>query len=199
MLIGTQIRSFLVPFEIWHQGYNGRRDLPPLAIPARDALDIERRSEKDLSLRNEAQRYTLCCERIQEIVAELASELEITTPPVLFPSDDAAKDLAAPSARAYLALMDALRRSLKGSPYRRVSAVFFPPEHAILHSQVYEVMASRDGIGELFIQASKRGSLPDEMCNPTPEQCRAAFAQRHRLLKIAASEGKAIVDLIELT
>jgi len=188
-----------VPSKIWHEGYVGRLDLPPLAIPARDALDIERRSEKDLSLRNEAQRYTLCCERIQEIVAELTSELEFPAPPVLFPSDDAAKDLTAPSARAYLALMDTLRRSLKRSPYRRVSAVFFPPEHAILHSQVYEVMATRDGVEELFDQASKRGSLPDEMCNPTAEQCRAAFAKRHRLLKIAASEGNAIVDLIELT
>jgi len=188
-----------VPFEIWHKGYVGRLDLPPLAIPARDALDIERRSEKDLSLRNEAQRYTLCCERIQEIVAELASELEFPSPSMLFPSDDAAKDPAGPSARAYLALMDTLRRSLKGSPYRRVSAVFFPPEHAILHSQVYEVMGSHDGIDELFIQASKRGSLPDGMSNPTDEQCRAAFAQRHRLVKAAASEGKAIVDLIELT
>lgn len=197
MLIGTQIRSFLVPFEIWYQGYDGRRDLPPLAIPARDALDIERRSGKDLSLRNEAQRYTLCCERIQEIVAELTIELEF--PALLFPSDDAAKDSAAPNAGAYLALMNTLRKSLKGSPYRRVSAVFFPPEHAILHSQVYEVIGGRDGVDELFIQASKRGSLPNEVCNPTAEQCRAAFAQRHRLLKIAASEGKAIVDLIELT
>ena len=68
MLIDTQISSFAIPPDIWKNDHDIASNLPPLHLPARDALAIERRAAKGVNLRNEARRYTLCCERIQGIV-----------------------------------------------------------------------------------------------------------------------------------
>ena len=66
------IRSYLIPHDIWLSGWSDLPHLPAVALPARDALEIERRFRKEMNLRNEVRRYTVCCERIQGIVRDLA-------------------------------------------------------------------------------------------------------------------------------
>jgi hypothetical protein len=61
MLTNTQISSYIVPKEIWEQGRAGSPGITPLSIPARDALEIERRRSLDINLRNEDHRYTIAC------------------------------------------------------------------------------------------------------------------------------------------
>lgn len=196
MLIGTQIKSFWVPCEIWHHGSSRRKDLPPMAVPARDALEIERRFLKGATLRNESQRYTLCCERIQTIISEVAQD-GLLNQPIVFTTDQAS-NRAEPTVRSYLTLIDTVCMKLRGSPYPRVAAVFFPPDHAERHYAIYEAMQRLKDINELFLQAAKRATLPDEDSAQMMEQCRQAFYKRLEFLRIAASRGEAVVDVVEV-
>lgn len=193
MLIGTQIKSFLVPQDVWHHGYVGRSDLPPIAIPARDALDIERRFRKGACLRNESRRYTLCCERIQAIISELASVPDLLGKPILYAAQQVAGE-ADSSSVAYISVLNTLRSSLRQTPYPRVASVFFPPDHAKRHCQVFDFIHKRPELEQLFDRAAKHASVLDDNC--TPRQCSEAFAKRHQTLKLAAAEDLAIVDVL---
>lgn len=197
MLTDTQIRSYLIPASIWAQGHPTRNDLPPLALPARDALDIERRAQKDVNLKNEARRYTLCCERMQGIVQQLsrASGL-LPTPKIWWP--DAEPDGRAATARAYLALMNAISRILKGSPYPRISALFFPPDHTLSYLKVIDAIRQQPNLERLLDQAARSASLPDARFTVMPEQCREALDQRIELVHRAISAVSGIVDVVEL-
>lgn len=200
MSTDTQIRSYAIPTEVWLHGSSRRPDLPPLAIPARDALDIERRSKKGVNLRNEAQRYTLCCERIQGITADLANEEELLPLPSVFGRGDST-DSPAPTARAYLAVIEAVTLYWpKGQrqSYSRIASVFFPPEHAAHHLQLYEAISRSPNVGELFTKAADKASLPGEHFEVTPQHCRAVFELRQELLRNALSSGSAVVDVVEL-
>lgn len=200
MSTDTQIKSYAIPAEMWLRGSPRRADLPPLSIPARDALDIERRSKKGVNLRNEAQRYTLCCERIQGVTADLASEEGLLPPPAVFVRA-ASNDNPAPTARGYLAVIEAVTlywQKALGKSYSRIASVFFPPEDAARHSQLYEAISTVPNVGELFTKAAERASLPGAHFKVTPQQCRAAFELRRELLRSAMSAGSAVVDVIEL-
>lgn len=196
MLIGTQISSFLIPATIWAEGCSGRPELPPLALPARDARAIERRAHKRVNLRNETRRYALCCERIQGLVLELSQEVALV-PPMLWPAFDA-EDESHPSAHAYLAVIEAIRRRLRGSAYLRVAAIFFPPEDARSHLQVFEAFHQHPQLDRIFNEASRNGSLPGSSFHLTTEQCQAALAQRFALLRIVESQKCGLVDVVEL-
>ena len=196
MLTDTQISSYLIPASIWAQGHPTRKDLPPLALPARDASDIERRAQKEVNLNNEARRYTLCCERIQGIVQQLSRESSLLpTPKIWWP--DAEPDGRAPTARAYLALINAISRILKGSPYPRVSALFFPPDHTRSYLQVIDAIRQQPNLDRLLDQAARSASLPDARFTVMPEECRSALDQRAELVRRAESEGHGLVDVVE--
>jgi hypothetical protein len=199
MLTDTQIRSFLIPVKLWREGLSLRPDLPPLIVPACDALDIERRAKKGINLRNEAHRYNLCCERIQGITADLAAAENILSPSLIFVRSGSTEKQS-PTARSYLALIDIMFFLVKrhNLSYTRVASIFFPPEDSKKHQQLYEIMSNGTNVNELFRTAAKRASLPGEHFAVTPEQCRTAFEQRRILLEKAVSEESAVVDLIEL-
>lgn len=199
MLTDTQISSFLIPRSIWQQGIPAQTNLPPLAIPARDALDIERRARKQINLHNEERRYTLCCERIQGIVQELSQETNVLRPPMLWPVYRLAK-ATEPSARAYLGLIEALGRSLgsQKSSEARIAAVFFSPEDTEKYLKIFEVLRKNPNLDKLFDGAAKIASPPGSPFSITKQQCSMAFAQRYEFVKIAVSEICSIVDVVEL-
>jgi hypothetical protein len=197
MSTDTQISSFFVPENIWTQGYHARPDLPPLVLSTRDALDIERRARKRVNLRNESHRYILCCERIQGIVRELSQQAGLLPPPIVWPVHRTSNGVSA-SALAYLALIEAISWFLRGSPYSRVSTLFFPPEHAKPHLQIFEAIRQHTDVDQLVERAARNASLPGSTFDVTPGQCRIALDQRHELLRTAVSEVCGLVDVIEL-
>lgn len=205
MSIATQISAYLVPADVWQQGHPARRDLPPLLLPARDALDIERRALKQVKLRNESRRYTLCCERIQGIVDDLAHTAGLCLASAVWPAAFQATD-DTPTALAYLAVIDtlhdAVERMLKArrSPdfYRRVARLFFPPQHAAAHLQIYETFRQPGNLPQLLAGAVKRANPGGQMPVVSEAQCRRAFEQRYDLLKRAQGSGMGLVDVVEL-
>ena len=197
MLTDTQISSFIVPQDIWTNGYPGRPDLPPLALPVRDALDIERRAQKDVNIRNEVRRYTLCCERIQGIVRELALAEGILPPPVIWRKHRSLLE-DSPSAFAYLALAESLSQRLKNSRYARFAAIFFPPEHARSHFQVFEAICRLPDLDQFLERTAKQGFRSDTISKATASECKEALSQRYRLLEAVASEQRGLVDVMEL-
>lgn len=197
MLTDTQIKSFMIPQDIWINGYAGRPNLPPLLLPARDALDIERRAQKDVNIRNEIRRYTLCCERIQGVVGELSLVEGLLAVPVVWPTHRTPSE-DSPSALAYLALAESLSLRLKNSPYSRVAAIFFPPEHAKIHFQVFEAICRRSDLDQFLEHAAKQSSTSGSITKASVSECRKALNQRCSLLNIVASRQHGLVDVIEL-
>jgi hypothetical protein len=197
MLTDTQIKSFMIPQDIWINGYAGRPNLPPLLLPARDALDIERRAQKDVNIRNEIRRYTLCCERIQGVVGELSLVEGLLAAPVVWPTHRTASD-DSPHALAYLTLAEELIRWLMKSPYSRVAAIFFPPEHAKIHFQVFETICGSPKLDQLLEHAANQALKSDSITNATASECKIALNQRLSLLKTVALKEYGLVDVIEL-
>lgn len=205
MLIATQISSYLIPSQVWQQGDASRSDLPPLALAARDALDIERRAQKNVNLRNEVRRYTLCCERMQGIVQDLSHTPGIHLVSAVFPASLEVND-ETPTALACLALIEtvqnAVERMLKGGQvtgvYPRVARVFFPPQHATAHLQVYELLRQPANLSRLFAEATRRASIGAATPIVSESQCRCAFERRRDLLVQAQGGGMGLVDVIEL-
>lgn len=204
MLTDTQISSILIPNTVWKVGYAGRSDLPPLRVPARDALDIERRAEKRVNLRNEIRRYTLCCDRIQGIALEL-SRSGIASMGMQWHTFRDGND-GRSSARALLAVIeelartvDRMQRTTPGSIqnlYNRVGRVFFPPEHARVHCAMFQAMSQGTGLDKLFERAAKNASFSNNQV--TAEQCSQAMDARYVLLKKVEAEGFGLVDVVEL-
>lgn len=204
MLTDTQISSILVPNAVWEAGLEGRPDLPPLRVPARDALDIERRAEKRVNLRNEIRRYTLCCERMQGIVLELA-RAGIATVTMQWHATQVA-DERRPNARAFLAVVeelahtiDRMQRASPGSTpnlYNRVARIYFPPDHARIHRAMFQAMRQGAGLDKLFERAAKTASLSNSQI--TVDQCAQALETRYALLQQAEAGGYGLVDVVEI-
>jgi hypothetical protein len=198
MLTDTQISSFLIPKNIWEDGVGAYADLPPLAIPARDALDIERRAKKGINLHNEERRYTLCCERIQGIAQELSQGTNTLPSPMVWPAHRLAHETT-PSARAYLGLIEVICISLgKLAIDARLAAVFFVPEDIKLCLTAFEALRKNPGLNNLFERAARIASPPGSPFKIIGAQCSIAFTQRYEFLKHAGSEMCAIVDVVEL-
>jgi hypothetical protein len=195
MLTDTQISTYLIPSELWQWGEATRSDLPPLARPALDALDIERRSGKGTLLRNESHRYILCCERIQGIVKELTSA-GILRENAKFIASRALK-AGQPSALAYIAITDLLTRSMKKNPYPRLSAIFFPPDDAREYLSVLEHIFKNAPLDDILRRASRSGST-DDAHRITMDDCRVALITRIEVVRNAAAKNRGIVDVVEL-
>lgn len=205
MLIDTQISSFAVPPEIWKNGHESAPYLPPLHLPARDAMAIERRAVKGVNLRNEQRRYTLCCERIQGIVQELSQKSGVLPDPLFWPSHGQSNSETS-SARAYLAVMDFigrwisrfLREEILQLGYLRFAAVFFPPEHAARHLKASEFIANHSQVHRLFERAAREATLENSPFTVSAAQCQEALHMRYKLLKVVAAKGYGLVDVLEL-
>ena len=206
MWIFTQISSYPVPREIWEGGSSALPHLPSLSQPARDALEIERRSRKAVNLRNESRRYSLCCERIQGIVRMLALGEAHVPEPFVWRAYDAKGD--SPKALAWLALSEYLRRFYTVDRngverdrlrYDRLEAVFHPPGLQVSNLlALFEQIRKNPHLDQVFVAASQKA----EVCNPalqvTPEECRVAFEDRFDLIMKCSKESLGLVDLIDL-
>ena len=206
MLIDTQISSFPIPPEIWKNGHENAPDLPPLHLPDRDAMAIERRAEKEVNLRSEQRRYTLCCERIQGIVQELSQKTGVLPVPVIWPSHSQ-NNSKVPSARSYLAVMDVIgrwmsrflsREEIRKLDYLRFATIFFPPEDAACHLKAFEFIANHSQVRRLFERAARDATLENSPFTVSATQCQEAFHMRYELLKVVAAKGYGLVDVLEL-
>lgn len=195
MLTDTRISTYLVPGELWQRGAATRSDLPPLARPALDALDIERRSGRERLLRNESHRYILCCERIQGIVKELASDGILREDARCVASR--APEAGQPSALAYIAITDLLTRSIRKNPYPRLSATFFPPDDTRKYLSVLERVFKDTSLDDILRRASRSGST-DDAHRVTMDDCRFALMTRIEVVRTAAENDRGIVDVVEL-
>lgn len=213
MWIDTQIKSFVIPSGIWADGlstldkekYPGvGRLLPPLQLPARDALAIELRVQRGVNLHNEQQRYTLCNHRIQEIVITLADLADVLSAPVVWPKmmDPRGK---VPSSRAYLAVVSVtarwMRKFLLGQfpyAYGRLPAIFFPPQDAKQHYETYRLISQHPEKNQLFARAAKEASIADTPFILSPEECQNAFLFRMELLHVIMTQRLGLVDILEV-
>lgn len=202
MSIDTQIRSFLVPTEIWIHGVNSRPDLPALITPAADALDIERRITKGVGLKNETRRYTLCFERMQSIVTELSAEPNcLPTPLVWSASRIDAK--SGPIARAYIAVSDTLGLLLsrKSEGGARCFKGFMAPDEIADQLLIAEKASAIPQLPLILDQIAKRTAAHGSDFSVTAEECRCALDARIDLLRMAASSQtlpSGVVDVVEL-
>jgi hypothetical protein len=205
MWIFTQISSYLVSSEMWEVGSAALPHLPPLSQPARDALEIERRSRKGVNLRNESRRYSLCCERMQGIVRVLALGGAPIHEPFVWRAYDAAGE--APRALAWLALSEYLRRFYEVDRngikrdrlrYDRLEAVFHPPGIRVSNLlALFEQIRRNPHLGQVFTAASQKAEVANPTLHVTPEECGSAFEHRYRLIKRCADKALAMVDLID--
>jgi hypothetical protein len=208
MLPATQIRSFAIPDAIWYKGESRLDTLPQLAVPARDALAIERRAIKNVNILQEKRRYTLCCERMQGIVEELAYLGDVLPQPIIWLArKNGMSDTL--SATAYIACMTVIGQYLariapsmsaqekRDYLYERMPAVFFPPDHADRHDKCYKYVCARADLPALFSRAITM--FPQEAVGISIEDCRQAFIARAELVRISAEKGYGLVDVVELT
>lgn len=206
MWISTQISSYLIPGEIWESGYAAFPQLPPLSFSARDALEIERRSRKEVNLRNEARRYTLCCERMQGIVRELWLGRAPLQEPFVWRAYDSEQQKN-PKAIAWLALSEFFRRfytvTRNGKKdtlrYDRLEAIFHPPGNRISNLLLlFEKIQTEPYLAQIFDAVAQKAVVSNPVLRVTAEECRDAFESRYRLVQRCARESFGIVDVIDI-
>jgi hypothetical protein len=207
MLTGTQISSYLIPRPIWESGY---LHTPPLALPARDALDIERRWRKGVLLRNEAKRYAICCKRMQGIACELEM-LGAPIPASHVWSSYEHTDGNAPRALAYLAFFEYLRRFYKpnrqgiglagekGLKYDRVEAVFQPPDQRLIaYLSLLSQVQSEAKLSDMCLNAVRTAEVTALGFKVSPEECEAVLKYRHSLVSTCVKLDCGLVDVLHL-
>jgi len=193
----TQIKTFLIPETIWMNGYNGLPQLPPLSVPASDALAIERRAYKKVNYHNEKHRYTLCCERIQSIVLELSYESGVLNPPIVISSCNTEKENN-PSTMAYFGIMSLLNRWMRkfiskkdlSKLYARTSFVFFPPQDIVHQVETFDFLNEHSELNKLFSKVAKES-------NTSKKACQKTFQVRQNIFKAAAGNKSGVVDVLE--
>lgn len=205
MSITTQISSCLVPREIWESGYGPLPHLPPLSVPARDALEIERRSRKEVNIRNEARRYSLCCERITGIVRELVIGNARIPQPFVWSVFAGEKN---PRGLAWLALAEYLRRFYRIDRngvtkdtlrHDRLEGIFHPPGVNISNLvALLEVVIRNPHLPQILTDVCQKTHIVTPATQLIPEECGEALKTRLELAKRCAQESLAIVDLIEV-
>ncbi len=207
MLIGTQISSYLISKDIWESGYTGLPAIPPLALPARDALDIERRSREGVTLRNEERRYTLCCERMQGIARELSLGGAPIPDPFIWASYES-EQVENPKAMAWLALSEYFRSKYQINRngiekdtlrFDRLEAVFHPPGIKISNLlALFEKIKENPLLDKVFAAIVQQTAVATSKLPVTKEECSAAFEGRCGLLKRCLQESLGIVEVVEL-
>jgi len=201
MLTNTQISSFLIPEKIWNKGISGNNQILPLSIPARDALEIERRRNNNINLRNEDHRYTIACERIQSLAVETYQNYADLPKPVIWgPYLNA--DAKLPTSLAYLAVMEILYRGLFKSmsmlPYQRFLAVFFPPSDKEIHLKLYQFLVDYPKIDDMMERASKLSKRMGTDYKVSAKDCKLSLFTRLDLIKRAQTQNCGLVDVINI-
>src|SRR5260370_13566172 len=182
MSIAIQISSCLVPLEIWESGYGPLPHLPPLSMPARDALEIERRSRKEVNIRNESRRYSLGCERITGIVRELGiGNAPIPQPFVWSVSEGGGK----PRGLAWLALAEYLRRFYRIDRngvtkdtlrHDRLEGIFHPPGINISNLvALLEVIIRNPHLPQILTDVCQKTHFVTPTHQLIPAECYEAF------------------------
>lgn len=201
MLINTQISSYLVPRSLWENGYQG---IAPLALPVRDAMDIERRLRKEVLLHNEARRYAICCRRLQGMVREMAFKGAPIKHVHVWASYEKA-DEGNPRAVAYLAAVQYLQRFYqparsgeKNLKYDRLEAVFHPPgQRLYAHLQLLAKTQSEGRLAEMCEYAVRKADVLSGGFAISAVECEMAIRQRYKLVAMAVEEDCGLVDVLE--
>lgn len=201
MLTNTQISSYLIPERIWNEGIPGINQISPLSTPARDALDIERRRNNNINLRNEDHRYTIACERIQALAVETYENCSDMPKPIIWPAHLGAGPSQS-TALAYIATLEiiyrGLSRSLNKLPYQRFLAVFFPPSDKKNHLSLYRFLLEYPKIDNLMEHASNLSKRMGIEFEVSEKDCKKALLTRLNLLVIADSQNCGLVDVLNI-
>src|SRR5262249_31609585 len=152
----------------------------------------ERRSRKEVNLRNEARRYTLCCERMQGIVRELSIRGARMPEPFVWVAYDS-EQVKNPRAIALLAVSEYLRRKYEvdrnGNPrdtlrYDRLEAVFHPPGRRISNLfGLFEKIKSNPHLDQVFAAAAQKAEVANPILTVDMNECRAAFESRYGMIE----------------
>lgn len=208
MPFGTQIRSVLIPADVWYEGTHRASHIPPPNLPARDALTIERRSTKKVDMRSEKRRYTLCCERIQGIACEL-SYLPYVLPKVfIWPTSEDSSEKY-PSAPALFAVTTHiywwirqvkkrgyLSEGQNSAFYPRIHTLFFPPDHARAHLECFEMIKDHQMVHKLYEHGAE--TTAEKPFAVSAAQCQKALHMRYELLIAVAANNYGLVDVWEV-
>jgi hypothetical protein len=191
----------MIPERIWNEGVPGNNKVPALSIPGRDALEIERRRNNNINLRNEDHRYTIACERIQSLAYETSQNCDDLPEPFVWSAyNNVTNDHSI--ALAYLITVETLYRALFKSidklPYQRFLAVFFPPCDKDKHLRLFQFLVNNPKIDDIMLRSSIISSrLGTEYLIPA-EQCKLALLQRYELIKTVQSQNCGLVDVIQI-
>ncbi|MEZ4667569.1 MAG: hypothetical protein R3E39_06585 [Anaerolineae bacterium] len=207
MSFDMQIRTILVPTNIW---YNGDPELPhsPLAAMAqRDAMAIERRAQKRVNVRSEKRRYVLYCDRIQGIASELSSMSSNCPNAFVWPAQ-AEPDSKVPSAYIIFTISTNILRFVQTknksmindeqpySLYPRASTIFVPPSDANVHFDFYQMIHEHPSVDKLFELCSNM--TQNDIHHLSPDECQRGFQMRYEFLKMVASREYGLVDVLEI-
>ncbi len=200
MWTGIQIETYLIPKSVWENGHTFQENdrlmrIESLSRPARDASDIEQRILKKVNVRNEARRYTLCCERLQELTVELYQHNALKNPPDVWVCYDQFQKESV-RALALLALVEQIYRQIASS---RVGAVFTGPDQISTRLKSFKGLSQQEyTISELCETAARISTnLHPDLPIETHEVERA-FERRYEQLSLCVTEQLGLVDVIDI-
>jgi hypothetical protein len=160
-----------------------------------------------VNLRNEARRYTLCCERMQGIARELSLGGAPIPEPFVWVAYDSGQ-AKNPKAIAWLALSEYLRRfytvdrnGIKKDKlrYDRLEAIFHPPGNRISNLlSLFEKIQTNPYLAQVFDAAAQKAAVSNPILKVTLEECRVAFESRYSLIQRCVRESLGIVDVIDI-
>lgn len=211
MLTGTRIRTVFVPLNIWCNGEQSRLDLPPLALPAKDALEIEKRTRKALDLRHESRRYVNCCERMYGISLELlkASLVHVEFQCALGLDGQYAGNDVPRGFIDILAVINRYRRRFderldkplpqgvesnpKNVQSSRLGSVFIPPRHPSMAAQlgIFKTISANENFAQLVIN---RGSMTTQW---TVDDVFKTAQRRLDVLERAKCKDCGLIDIMD--
>lgn len=201
MLTNTQISSYLISEKVWNEGIPGNNQMSPLSIPARDALEIERRRNNNINLRNEDHRYTIACERIQALAMETYENYADLPKPIIW-APRLGADSGQPTALAYITTLEIIYRglfkSLNRLPYQRFLAVFFPPNDKEKYLSLYRFLLDYPKIDSMMEHASNLSKRMGPDYELSAKDCKLAILTRLNLLVVAEAQNCGLVDVISI-
>ena len=179
-MIASRFYFCALPKFIWDS--NGHSNDVTFASLAADALNSERRIQKEVNLDTEYQRYTLTCQQIEQRV--LSSDLlrPVSTETQFSDIVQAGQIPIQVAATGYLAL---LAHAQEESKDKRLGASFYTPDQVSDHLKVFSEWLERKKIGSLGAARNRLKFLEQaEQCGCAVVEVQAPF------LLIDASEAE---------
>lgn len=204
MLLDTEIRSYKIPGHLWKSGVEEIPGMIPLDMLAKDAMEIELRSQAGVNLKNELRRYTVLCGRMSAIAEDLHGAGLLEEPMIWRSSANSSE--SAPSARSYLQTMAfamrwysfVLNADERDSFYERLCTTYFPPEKAIEHMETFQFMIGHPQIDRLYKKASGESSHLYPPFDISVDDSRNSTSRRYEFLRSVSETESGVIDVLSI-